>query len=132
MVETLLPHGPPEPLKYLGYSTDGNGNPSLTPAELQSVPPWPFFRDPIFIVIDYEGECGANATSEIGLSYLDARDLGPRSKPKKTAGKAKDEDYLTPVIVLEKLLTVFRFPLDISFHHRSLSKGEIPFPLLDS
>ena len=57
---------PPEPLKYLGCSTEGNGNPSLSPELLQSVPPHPFFQDPIFVVIDYEGECGANATAEIG------------------------------------------------------------------
>ena len=34
----------------------------------------------------------------IGLSYFDTRDLGPWSKPKKTAGKAKEENDPTPAL----------------------------------
>ena len=70
----------------------------MTAEALWSLLLFPFFWDPIFIVIDYEGQCGVNVILETGLLYLNTRDLGPRSKLKKTAGKAKEEDYLTPAV----------------------------------
>ena len=47
--KTVESHNPPEPLKYLGYSTDGNDTPTLTAAALQAIPPHPFFQEPTFI-----------------------------------------------------------------------------------
>ena len=56
----------------------------------------------VMVCYDYEGVC--RDTSELDFAwynmsaYLGTRDLCPRSKPKKTASKAKQKDYDTPAV----------------------------------
>ena len=61
----------------------------LTYDLLSRLPPLAFYQDAISIVIDLEGQCAANQTSEIGLASLDIHDVMARDMPKTSAGKTK-------------------------------------------
>jgi hypothetical protein len=54
---------------------------------LEGLPPFPFANSPVFICIDIErAACQGQQITEIGLTVLDTRDLGPRNKPQLVPG----------------------------------------------
>ena len=76
MSANIKPYNPTTGTDRLGYPDDP------TAEALFSAPPNPFRHEPIFINADLAANKGE--LTEIGLAYLDTRDLGPRLKPKVT------------------------------------------------
>jgi len=74
----------------LGFERDSNAYIASAPIPavmLQELPPFPFANNPVFICIDLErAACRGNCLTEIGLTVLDTRDLGPRTKPQPIPG----------------------------------------------
>lgn len=76
MSANIKPYNPATGTDRLGYPDDP------TAEALLSAPPNPFRHEPIFINADLAANKGE--LTEIGLSYFDTRDLGPRLKSKVT------------------------------------------------
>ena len=78
--------------QYLGYApSEKDQKPKHSDVGLDALPPYEFYKDAVFVCLDYEGVCGEkDVTSEIGLSFLDVRDLYQRLKPQGSAASGKD------------------------------------------
>lgn len=83
------------------------------PEELLDKPPFDFHLEPIFVCIDVEGECRENATSELGLTYLDTHaisclDLNLRNSPPIACKASTPPNFsLVPPLVTGKLIFSF-------------------------